>query len=200
MIKKLKSIETCYNGFRFRSRAEARWAIFFDEMGIKYEYEPEGFVFSDGTKYLPDFYLPDANEWFEVKGVMDELDAHKIEMLLNESGKAVAIGYSDMSFVASDDFDGWVFDSDKEDSWLCRCGKCNKVYFLGSHGAWGCPACKYYDGDSGFEVLLHGDHRQSHWSIFKDQKAVAAVQKAQRARFEYGEGMANQYGNKEFGN
>lgn len=43
MGKAIKSIETKYNGFRFRSRLEARWAIFFDMVGLKYEYEVEGF-------------------------------------------------------------------------------------------------------------------------------------------------------------
>lgn len=57
----LKAIETVYGGYRFRSRLEARWAVFFDVCEIPYQYEPEGFVLDDGTCYLPDFYLP----WFE---------------------------------------------------------------------------------------------------------------------------------------
>lgn len=64
----IKPIETVYNGYRFRSRLEARWAVFFDAAKIKYEYEPEGFELSDGTKYLPDFYLPDFDTYVEVKG------------------------------------------------------------------------------------------------------------------------------------
>lgn len=63
----IKPIETHYNGYKFRSRLEARWAVFFDVLGIKYEYEPEGFDV-DGIKYLPDFYLPDADRWVEIKG------------------------------------------------------------------------------------------------------------------------------------
>ena len=53
----IKPIETKYNGFRFRSRLEARWAIFFDMIGLKYEYEVEGFEMN-GLRYLPDFYIP----------------------------------------------------------------------------------------------------------------------------------------------
>lgn len=64
----IKPIETIYNGYRFRSRLEARWAVFFDEMEIKYEYEPEGFEI-DGEKYLPDFYLPELETYVEVKAV-----------------------------------------------------------------------------------------------------------------------------------
>lgn len=53
----LKAIETQYNGYRFRSRLEARWAVFFDQLGLPYVYEPEGFNL-DGVHYLPDFQLP----------------------------------------------------------------------------------------------------------------------------------------------
>lgn len=67
-MAKIKAIETVYKGYRFRSRLEARWAVFFDSVGIKYIYEPEGFLFQDGTKYLPDFYLPKFYCYFEVKG------------------------------------------------------------------------------------------------------------------------------------
>lgn len=63
----IKAIETSYNGYRFRSRAEARWAVFFDTAGIRYRYELEGFELPCG-RYLPDFYLPDLDYWFEVKG------------------------------------------------------------------------------------------------------------------------------------
>ena len=63
----IKPIETFYNGYRFRSRLEARWAVFFDAAKIKYHYEPEGFVLSDGTHYLPDFYLDDFELYVEIK-------------------------------------------------------------------------------------------------------------------------------------
>jgi hypothetical protein len=33
-------------GYRFRSRLEARWAVFFDVAGIPWQYEPEGFDLS----------------------------------------------------------------------------------------------------------------------------------------------------------
>jgi hypothetical protein len=63
----IKPIETVYNGYRFRSRLEAKWAVFFDAAGIKYQYEPEGFELEDGTRYLPDFYLPELDTHCEVK-------------------------------------------------------------------------------------------------------------------------------------
>ena len=85
----IKPIETHYNGYRFRSRLEARWAVFFDTLGIKYEYEPEGFDLGDGLYYLPDFRVKcygcrgscgdePFDLWIEVKGKMTEEDARKI--------------------------------------------------------------------------------------------------------------------------
>jgi len=63
-----KPIETRYKGYRFRSRLEARWAVFFDALQIPYRYEPEGFDLN-GLRYLPDFYLPaeQLGSWIEVK-------------------------------------------------------------------------------------------------------------------------------------
>lgn len=69
----IKAIETSYNGYRFRSRLEARWAIFFDALGIEWEYEPEGYRLSDGSMYLPDFWLPQANFHAEVKPSIDNI-------------------------------------------------------------------------------------------------------------------------------
>lgn len=78
----IKAIETEYKGYRFRSRLEARWAVFFDANGIEWQYEPEGFVLDLGNwyanppagvslsgsqAYLPDFYLPQVKMFAEVK-------------------------------------------------------------------------------------------------------------------------------------
>ena len=65
----IKAIETRYKGYRFRSRLEARWAVFFDELGLQWEYEPEGFELSDGVLYLPDFRVTGKSGqiYYEIK-------------------------------------------------------------------------------------------------------------------------------------
>lgn len=63
----IKPIETVYNGYRFRSRLEARWAVFFDTLGIAYEYEKEGYDLGEAGWYLPDFWLPKLKWWIEIK-------------------------------------------------------------------------------------------------------------------------------------
>lgn len=64
----MKAIETRYKGYRFRSRLEARWAVFFDKVGLEWVYEPEGFDLGDAGWYLPDFRIPEWRDtYIEVK-------------------------------------------------------------------------------------------------------------------------------------
>jgi hypothetical protein len=35
------AIETMYRGTRFRSQLEARWAVFFDRLGLPWRYEAD---------------------------------------------------------------------------------------------------------------------------------------------------------------
>lgn len=75
----IKAIETQWKGYRFRSRLEARWAVFFERLGWRWEYEPQGFE-KDGVKYLPDFQIHPTEElsyWVEVKGDPEWLKINK---------------------------------------------------------------------------------------------------------------------------
>lgn len=73
----IKAIPTLWRGRHYRSRLEARWAVFFDTMGLELVYEPEGFELSDGTRYLPDFYLPQVKWFAEVKPVFSATSDNK---------------------------------------------------------------------------------------------------------------------------
>jgi len=61
-----KAIPATFNGITYRSRLEARWAVVFDYIELESLYEWEGYQTPHGW-YLPDFYLPTINSWFEVK-------------------------------------------------------------------------------------------------------------------------------------
>lgn len=77
--KQLRAIPTRYEGCEFRSRLEARWAVFFDALAIEWRYEAEVFELAPfGEWYLPDFYLPELDFWIEVKpGLPDEAELRK---------------------------------------------------------------------------------------------------------------------------
>ena len=175
----VKAIQTFYKGHKFRSRLEARWAVFFDAAGIKWEYEPEGFIMSDGTKYLPDFYLPESKTFFECKGIMSQFDQHKVDMFVKESGYAVAVGYQDMTFCASDNWCDETFSlTEKSDSALMQCTECRKVQFIGLCGSWHCRCCGAYDGNRYVDWICNGD---------EENVCFYPLVKAKQARFEHGE-------------
>jgi len=88
----IKAIETRYKGYRFRSRLEARWAVFFDALGIKWEYEKEGYDLGAAGWYLPDFWLPDQKVWIEVKGDdISDKDMAKVKALRDQSDCEVLV-------------------------------------------------------------------------------------------------------------
>jgi hypothetical protein len=101
MTSTIKAIETVYNDYRFRSRLEARWAVFFDAAGILYQYEPEGFQLVCGW-YLPDFFIPQWDCFIEVKG-QSPSDKEK-----TKAGELCAATGKNVYIVGNTEFDGYV--------------------------------------------------------------------------------------------
>lgn len=88
----IQAIETVYRGYRFRSRLEARWAVFFDTLSIDFDYEPEGYDLAEAGYYLPDFYLPDLRLWLEVKPQeANHEEKWKAKVFAEQSGQNIAI-------------------------------------------------------------------------------------------------------------
>lgn len=88
MTGRIPAIETRAYGCRFRSRLEARWAVFFTEAGFTWEYEPEGVHTSTGG-YLCDFRVTGPTGvtiWVEVKPVVDTVDDPRWADLARSSG------------------------------------------------------------------------------------------------------------------
>ena len=65
-----ESVATVYRGIRFRSRLEARWAVFLTEAGIEFEYERRIIRSVREPGYVPDFWLPGPRQYAEVKGFL----------------------------------------------------------------------------------------------------------------------------------
>ncbi len=71
-------------GHYVRSTWEADMARVFRYLGWEYQYEPQTFelVRADGWKltYTPDFFVPEQDTWYEIKGWMDSASAEKIAL------------------------------------------------------------------------------------------------------------------------
>lgn len=104
----IKAIETRYKGCRFRSRLEARWAVFFDALHLPWAYEPEGFVLPGGKRYLPDFLVTPVGQpsyWFEVKGrfpTVPELQSIEALATATDTWAFIASGTMDVPVLQSD--------------------------------------------------------------------------------------------------
>lgn len=87
---KIRALDTTYNRVRFRSRLEARWAVYFDALGIAWQYEPQGYELADGSCYLPDFFLSQVRMFAEVKpGAFTAPEETKCRLLAVGTGNAV---------------------------------------------------------------------------------------------------------------
>lgn len=96
----IKPIKTFWNGRVFRSRLEARWAVFYDTLGIEYEYEKEGYNLGSGLNYLPDFWLPEQGCWVEIKPIPPtELEIKKASALSANLGIPVYIAVGAIGMV-----------------------------------------------------------------------------------------------------
>jgi hypothetical protein len=83
-------IETEYKGYKFRSRLEARWAVYFDAIGLQWQYEIEGFHLTNGDYYLPDFKITTINKqtwWVEIKPIDDAGDGKLQQLRLDHHAK-----------------------------------------------------------------------------------------------------------------
>lgn len=68
----MKPIPTTYEGVKFRSRLEARWAVFFCQLQIDWRYEPFE-IGNENLSYTPDFLLHNLFLCFFNKRVFVEI-------------------------------------------------------------------------------------------------------------------------------
>jgi hypothetical protein len=109
----IKPIETAFGGHLFRSRLEARWAVFFRDLGVHYEYEAEGYELGTGVRYLPDFLLPSQSLHVEIKPSrsMTTLDMRKIAMFTVDRPLLLIVGTPgehEMLYIESNLLGGWA--------------------------------------------------------------------------------------------
>jgi len=88
----LAAIPTEFNGVMYRSRTEARWAVFFKALDLDVRYEPEGYDLH-GLRYAPDFLVPAWDLFVEVKPSLplSSEENEKAARLAEASGKLVLV-------------------------------------------------------------------------------------------------------------
>ena len=143
-----------YKSQRFQNHAELRWASFFDDNGIEYEYNPQNYRFSDINPF-PVFYLKKTRQIFRAnRYVHFEKDFDKAQKLFNKTGVGVVIGFENGCFCVVDEY-GF---SNGENSFLAQCRKCQECYFITNNGDWTCKHCGHYDGDCTYDYLGDGGY------------------------------------------
>lgn len=158
----IRAKPTVYQGVEFRSRLEARWAVFFDACGISWNYEPRWIELDEGP-YLPDFILPELRLVVEVKpGFQKEalVRLGKSVYVLNDNGEAAIQDCFYGLLLTRDDltvpskYSGnkgpWrAYASEHEDDeayepyqWWCECDACGKVG--AEDDGWGFMVCPHH--------------------------------------------------------
>ena len=144
---------TAYNGYLFRSKLEAKWAVFFDMLHIPYVYEPEAFVCFDGSQYTPDFYLPksylrDRNAkgvYLEIKPDywQDETNfKRRIESAFFEKANLLLLRGDPLFFIQRDGNQEEICPHTDSEIDLMHCEKCGVLKFDHAHTrAYRCVVC-----------------------------------------------------------
>lgn len=208
----IKAIETRYNGYHFRSRLEARWAVFFDALAIPYEYEKEGFDLN-GVRYLPDFWLPEQQCFVEVKGeVLKEEDRVKClaldaALLLDalahgKKGRDVYV-YTLIGMMGRDEritkwpslthqcLSPYSAGSHLSEYWLVECDICGKIGFRCTNEEFSEEDVKFLFCDCYKEFEDSPLQKRTSYLLYGlnpcSDRLIAAYAAARQARFEHGE-------------
>lgn len=155
MTATMRPTETRYKGRRFRSRLEARHAVFYDHLGIPWEFEDHDFLLPSGIRYLPDFWLPKQDCFIEIKGTNptpEELA--KCDGLATVTGKNVYCFFGSIKSPEYQDFENndgayaWL-PNGSEVAWdnfyqWCECSRCGffGVEYSGRSERLCCPCVK----------------------------------------------------------
>jgi hypothetical protein len=133
----MKVLETKYRGYRFRSRLEARWAVFMDALHVPYAYEPEAYDL-DGLFYLLDFWLPRLKAFLEIKPAEPTAEEQEKALKLSKfTGNPVYIFFTPPQLLSYDDESAYLLEWVETDQggfpawdvshWWCSCPNCGRV-------------------------------------------------------------------------
>lgn len=174
-------IQTSYKGYKMRSRTEAKWAVFFDALGLRWEYEKEGYDLGAAGYYLPDFWLPDEQCFVEVKGAeLSAEDEAKVEALALGTRKPVRVVIGTPDYEARGvDYRFWTLAEMGLDAEILTMMRADP---------------DEYGGNAKIETMVSAGGRMmasegfvSAWFAHPPAQQIAAFEAARSARFEHGE-------------
>jgi len=203
-VNRIKAIQTEYRGYLFRSRLEARWAVFFDACGVEWEYEPEGYDLGNGVYYLPDFLLHNVqiggfgsgsefsdirSLYAEVKGQMTQADSQKIMSFYKKGLTGAWPGISDTPVLvlgnvptgtALAEVKAYVkSESRRASPWEAR------AFHFGTVDGMDCTAFPCVNREGNLE--LFGEPEEYNRCFINRAATERAYRLARQARFEHGE-------------
>jgi hypothetical protein len=193
MTATIKAIETHFDGYHFRSRLEARWACFFNALGVRYEYEKDGFHLPSG-EYLPDFWLPELELWWEIKGELAKpKEVSLVRELADATGHAAVLWLGLPADTNSHFGRAWCASGKK------KCDHACCIVEWEEHGV-GLALQSFSSKDVQNRGMtkslphvrfLNDDF--SHFSLYSTMRIQEAAAAAKAARFEHGETPAPQH-------
>lgn len=137
----IPAVQTRYNQRHYRSRLEARWAVFFDVLGLPFEYEPEKFQVSANRRYIPDFWLPtigglDRKRGFEpcggfleVKGKPPTAEEIRVAAAISSFDRSAYIAHGTQFSKAVACLNPILSDGPTWDCSFCQCPFCGRFGF-----------------------------------------------------------------------
>jgi hypothetical protein len=157
-----RGIPTTYEGVRFRSRIEAKWAAFFDLVEWPWTYEP-----LDLDGYIPDFVLGFSTPIaVEVKHVMGQAE---FDELVHDRAKITASGWTGETLLlgatVGADRLGWLREGGTWDlAFPFLCLDCGRRSFAHASGSWRCRVTGCYLGNG---------HIDRSWDLEADFRAAS---------------------------
>jgi hypothetical protein len=142
----IQAIPTTYKKTKFRSKLESQWARWLDEYNIKWSYETQGFRLTDGTWYLPDFYLHEIETFIEVKGALENIEKpyQMVQMLQEEEPNWPDEGTLFLLAGPVDVFYN-IHPAYTQGIRLRKCS-CGVTSILTEYGSYACRSCGDHDG------------------------------------------------------
>jgi hypothetical protein len=171
--------ETVYCGKVFKNRLAVRWAVYFDVIGIEYEYASKE-INLQGRKLVPDFWLPQVGMYAYVKNrQFANSEISSIDDIVMETNCPVLMLVGAPSYGAYNAKLDYTIDSDG-DSVLK--GVCTVDYVVNGYHNYLWNENRFFR-DAELDFAPSEENKENFLSMFNDGRTEKAVNKAKSYKF-----------------